>query len=60
MPDGVYQKNHDALVAEIESCKAEIENAGLFRRRDLMRHLRRLERELRDYERFWKGARANG
>jgi len=60
MPEGGYQRNHDALVAEIKSCKAAIEAAGLFRKRDLMRHLRRLERDLRDYERFWKGARANG
>ena len=47
----------DELVAKIATAKEELEHAGSIHRRDLTKHIRRMERELRDYDRFQSEAR---
>ena len=37
--------------------KEEARKAGPIHRRDLLKHIRRMERELRDYDRFHREAR---
>ena len=44
--------NREELVAKIAAAKEELEQAGTIHRRDLTKHIRRMERELRDYDRF--------
>lgn len=46
------------LVERIRQAKAEAACAGPIHRRDMLKHIRRLERELRDYDRFQAEARA--
>lgn len=45
----------DECVAKLNAARQELETAGIFHRRDLTKHIRRMERELRDYDRFHKG-----
>lgn len=40
------------LAMKIKTAKAELPSAGLIHRRDLMKHIKRMQRELRDYDRF--------
>lgn len=40
------------LVARIDAAKEDLEQAGTIHRRDLTKYIRRMERELRDYDRF--------
>ena len=49
--------NREELVAKIAAAKEELEQAGTIHRRDLTKHIRRMERELRDYDRFQSEAR---
>ena len=49
--------NRDELVEKIETAKAALMFAGTIHRRDLQKHIRRMERELRDYDRFQAMAR---
>lgn len=42
----------EELVARIAAAKEELEQAGTIHRRDLTKYIRRMERELRDYDRF--------
>ena len=48
--------NREELVAKIAAAKEELEQAGSYHRRDLTKHIRRMERELRDYDRFQREA----
>lgn len=49
--------NREELVAKIAAAKEELEQAGIIHRRDLTKHIRRMERELHDYDRFQSEAR---
>ena len=49
--------NRKELVAKIAAAKEELEQAGTIHRRDLTKHIRRMERELHDYDRFQSEAR---
>lgn len=48
--------NRDELIARIATAKEELEHAGALHRRDLTKYIRRMERELRDYDRFQREA----
>ncbi len=48
----------EQFVQELEAVKAEAKTAGPVRRRDLRKHIREMERELRDYDRFQREAAA--
>ena len=50
----------EEYVAKLNAARQELEAAGIFHRRDLTKHIRRMERELRDYDRFHKGGDSNG
>ena len=50
----------EEYVAKINAARQELETAGIFHRRDLTKYIRRMERELRDYDRFHKGGDSNG
>ena len=50
----------EEYVAKLNAARQELETAGIFHRRDLTKHIRRMERELRDYDRFHKGGDSNG
>lgn len=50
----------EEYVAKLNAARQELETAGTFHRRDLTKHIRRMERELRDYDRFHKGGDSNG
>ena len=50
----------DELVEEIRKKKKEAEQAGTIHRRDLWKNIKRMERELRDYDRFQAEARRCG
>lgn len=39
-------------VQKIKDAKEELKTAGAIHRRDLHKHIKRMERELRDYDRF--------
>lgn len=45
------------LVEKIRAAKAEAKTAGAIHKRDLNKHIKRMERELRDYDRFQAMAR---
>ena len=40
------------LVSKIMTAKEELQTAGKIHRRDLLKHIKRMQRELRDYDRF--------
>ena len=42
----------ETYAAKLAAAKQEQETAGKYHRRDLIKHIRRMERELRDYDRF--------
>lgn len=44
----------DAHIAKIYAVKAKMKTAGTIHRKDLGRQLRRLERELREYDKWHK------
>lgn len=44
--------NREELVDRIETAKQALLFAGAIHRRDLLKHIKRMERELRDYDRF--------
>ena len=48
------------LIEAIQRKKQEAKSAGPIHRRDLMKNIRRLQRELRDYDRFQAEARRCG
>ena len=50
----------EEYVAKINAARQELETAGIFHCRDLTKHIRRMERALRDYDRFHKGGDSNG
>ena len=45
-----------AYVADIACAKEEASKAGCIHKRDLMKRIRRMEKELRDYDRFHREA----
>lgn len=45
-----------AYAANIARTKEEARKAGPIHKRDLMKHIRRMEKELRDYDRFHREA----
>ena len=44
--------NRQQLEETIKAAKAQLATAGTIHRRDLYKHIKRMERELRDYDRF--------
>jgi hypothetical protein len=50
----------EEYVAKLNAARQELKTAEIFHRRDLTKHIRRMERELRDYDRFHKGGDSNG
>lgn len=50
----------DEMIEKIRQRRAEAIKAGPIHRRDLIKYIRRLERELRDYDRFQAEARRCG
>ena len=40
------------LIARIAAARAELKKSGPIHKRDLTKHIHRMERELRDYDRF--------
>lgn len=44
--------HRDALVKKIAQARWDLRTAGAIHRHDLQKHIRRMERELRDYDRF--------
>lgn len=49
-----------AYVAKLNAAKKELKTAGPIHRKDLTRHIKRMERELYDYDRFHKGGEKDG
>lgn len=48
-------KRREEHVGKIRAVRVELAKAGPIHRRDLRRHLRRLQSELRAYDRYRKG-----
>lgn len=46
----------DELIQKIEAAKREMEHSGPIHRRDLYKHIRRLEKELRIYDNYHRHA----
>lgn len=44
----------EACVEKINKAKEELKTAGVIHKRDLQKHIRRLERELREYDNYHK------
>lgn len=44
------------LIRKIEAAEKEIRTSGPVHRKDLFKHIRRMRRELRDYDRFHAAA----
>jgi len=49
-------QTREELVALIDQRRSEMTSAGRFHRRDLAKNIKRLERELRDYDRYHREA----
>lgn len=49
-----------AYVAKINAARQQLKTAGSIHRKDLTRHIKRMERELYDYDRFHRGGDSNG
>ena len=47
----------EILVQKLAQAKADLKTAGPIHRRDLQKYIHRMERELRDYDRFQSAAR---
>ncbi len=47
----------ETLVQQIEKARADLKTAGEIHSRDLKKHIRRMEKELRDYDCFQEEAR---
>ena len=43
------------LVSKIMTAKAELPSAGEIYRRDLLKHIKRMQRELRIYDSYYRG-----
>lgn len=50
----------EEYVAKLNAARQNLKTAGILHRRDLTKHIRRMERELRDYDRFHKGGDSHG
>ena len=48
------------FLIKLNAARQELKTAGPIHRKDLTRHIRRMERELYDYDRFHKGGDGNG
>lgn len=48
-------RQRDSYVAKLNEARRELETAGAVRKRDLRRQIKRMERELYDYDRFHGG-----
>lgn len=47
--------NRAEHVARIRAAKAELKTAGTIHRKDLLRYIRRLEKELKTYDHYHRG-----
>lgn len=47
----------DNQIAAIRTAKEELKTAGRYHKRDLLKHIHRMEKELRDYDRFQRETR---
>ena len=45
----------EEMMAKIKAAKEELKTAGVIHQRDLLKHIRRMEREIRDYDRYHRG-----
>lgn len=50
------QMTRDELKAKIQAAETELTTAGVIHRKDLTKHIRRMKKELRDYDRFQEQA----
>lgn len=48
-------RQRDLYVAKLNEARRELETAGVIHKRDLQRQIKRIERELYDYDRFHGG-----
>lgn len=48
-------RQRDLYVAKLNEARRELETAGVIHKRDLQRQIKRMERELYDYDRFHGG-----
>lgn len=48
-------RQRDLYVAKLNEARRELETAGAIHKRDLQRQIKRMERELYDYDRFHGG-----
>ena len=53
-------RSREEYVAKLNAARQELQTAGPIHRHDLIKHIRRMERELRDYDRFHEGGDSNG
>lgn len=44
--------SREAFQMKLQAAKVDLQTAGPIHRRDLIKHIRRMERELRDYDRY--------
>lgn len=47
--------SRDEHIAKITKAKAELETAGPIHRKDLIRYIKRMEKELRIFDRYHRG-----
>ena len=50
------QMTRNELKAKIQAAETELTTAGAIHRKDLTKHIRRMKKELRDYDRFQEQA----
>lgn len=46
------EKKRNEIESKIRAAKEELPSAGRIHRRDLLKHIKRMQRGLRDYDRF--------
>lgn len=48
----MYDRIREEYVAKINNARNELKTAGMSHGRDMKKHIRRMKKELRDYDRF--------
>lgn len=48
----MYDRIREEYVAKINNARNELKTAGMYHGRDMKKHIRRMKKELRDYDRF--------
>ena len=52
---GCGKMNRADYIEKIRTAKADLKTAGVIHKKDLLRYIRRLEKELRIYDRYHRG-----